>query len=78
MSLTVGEARVSGMSGSSSSMGESQSSSFPLRGGAPKAADGGELLLRGLGLAMLAGRIRLDAIMGGRSGRGTAAGVLGG
>lgn len=76
MLLTAGEAGVPGMSGCSS-MGESLLSFPPsVRGGAPKAAGGGELL-RGLSRAMCAGRIRLDVIMGGLSGRGAAAGVFG-
>ena len=77
MSLTAGEAGVSGMSGSSSSMGESLLL-LPLsaRGGAPKAAAGGELL-KGLGLTRWLEKARREVIMGGLSGRGVAAAVLG-
>ena len=73
MSLMVGEAGVSGMSGNSVSL----SSLFPADGGgAPNAAAGGDLL-RALGLAVSIGKILLDEILGGLSGRGADAGVLG-
>ena len=66
MSLVEGEAGVSGISGklkSSSSLG-----------GAPRAADGGRIAL---GLGVSKGSILREAILGGRSGLGAAAGVVG-
>lgn len=72
ISLTAGEAGVSGISGSS----VSSSSSLSWGGGAPRAA-AGEELLTGVGRGVSIGRTRLEEILGGLSGRGAAAGVLG-
>lgn len=73
MSLMEGDAGVSGMAGNSHSV----SSLSPADGGgAPKAAAGGDLL-RALGLGVSTGKILLDESLGGLSGRGTDAGVLG-
>ena len=70
MSLFVGDAGDSGISGNSSS----SLLSSPSLGGAPRAAD---VRWRGLGLGASKGRILRDAILGGCSGRGAAAGVVG-
>ena len=72
ISLAAGDAGVSGISGNSIS----SSASSPVGGGAPRAAEGGELLTA-LGRGVSTGRTRLDEILGGLSGRGAAAGVLG-
>lgn len=45
-------------------------------GGAPKAAEGGDLL-RALGRGVFMGKTRLEEILGGLSGRGAAVGVFG-
>ena len=60
------------MSGSSSS--SSSLLSYPSCGGAPRAADA---RWRGLGRGVSTGRILLDTILGGCSGRGAATGVVG-
>lgn len=65
MSLVEGEAGVSGISG------KLKSSSL---GGAPRAADGARIAL---GLGVSKGSILREAILGGRSGLGAAAGVVG-
>ena len=70
MSLTEGDAGVSGMSGKSSSLSPADAD------GAPRAAAGGELLTA-LGWGVSMGRTLLEDILGGLSGRGAAAGVLG-
>ena len=75
MSLYVGEAGDSGMSGSSSpSASSSLLLSSPSRGGAPRAADA---RWRGLGRGVSIGNTLRDTILGGQSGRGAAAGVVG-
>ena len=75
MSLYVGEAGDSGMSGSSSpSASSSLLLSSPSRGGAPRAADA---RWRGLGRGVSSGNTLRDTILGGHSGRGAAAGVVG-
>ena len=68
MSLVEGEAGVSGISG------KLKSSSPSSLGGAPRAADGGRIAL---GLGVSKGSILREAILGGRSGLGAAAGVVG-
>ena len=73
ISLVGGDWGVSGMSGKSIF---SSSSSCPSRwGGAPRAAEGG--LRRALGRGASPGRTRLEEILGGQSGLGAVAGVLG-
>ena len=75
MSLYVGEAGDSGMSGSSSpSASSSLLLSSPSRGGAPSAADA---RWGGLGRGVSSGNTLRDTILGGHSGRGAAAGVVG-
>lgn len=65
-SLTAGDCGVSGMSGRSSVSSSCWS-------GAPKAGD--DCLLSAVGRGVSIGRIRLEEILGGLSGRGAAAGV---
>lgn len=70
ISLSAGDCGVSGMSGNSISSGSSS-----CWGGAPNAADGG--LLKALGRGVSIGKTLLEIILGGLSGLGAAAGVLG-
>lgn len=76
MSLTAGEAGLSGISGSSPHSVSSLSFPFPDGGGASNAAAGG-LSRTGFGLGVFIGRTLREDILGGLSGRGATAGVVG-